>query len=80
MECSFNVLCDFHVDFEFKTPLPVTRDIVNGIINANWRKLKQQLDPDLSKYTCQIIRKVIAPILAKVPIKDFFKKSTGYYN
>lgn len=78
MNCKLDVTCDFHVDFDFDTPIPVTRDIANGIVNSNWRKLKRQLDPDLSKYTCQIIKSYLDPILSKIPIKDFFYKPNPF--
>lgn len=77
LDCTFDVMCNFHVDFDFDTPLPVAKDMFNGIINDNWRTFLEELKPNLEYYTSTIIYNIVSPILAAVPVKEFYKKSIG---
>lgn len=70
---SFQILCDFKMDMKFDTPIPeLVRGVVNEQANSNWRKLKPHIESEIKEYIAKIAHKAIAPIYAKVPIRDFF--------
>lgn len=62
----------FHVDFEFRSKLPLEKQVVGLIVNSSWKLCIKDLYDDIEKYTSKIISSILKPLLSKLPIQDFF--------
>lgn len=77
----YAIINDMSLDFiiseikmEFKYPniaSPIT-NMVDGVVNSNWKILKSMLDPTLKRFLCGMIKAVITPMFNEIPLQCFF--------
>lgn len=61
------------MDFKSNSLNPTINNIANRVLNANWERLKAEIDKDLEKYVGDVIKSIIVPITEKIPIQDLLK-------
>lgn len=64
---------NFAMVFESKSLNPTVNNIANKVINANWKRLKAEIDNDLERYIGDVIKSIIVPITDKIAIQDLLK-------
>lgn len=64
---------NFSMDFKSTSLHPTINNIANKVINANWERLKAEIDNDLERYIGDVIKSIIVPITDKIAIQDLLK-------
>lgn len=64
---------NFAMDFKSTSLHPTINNIANRVINANWERLKAEIDNDLERYIGDVIKSIIVPITDKIAIQDLLK-------
>lgn len=64
----------FSTDLYSKKLSPLTNDLVNRVLNADWRCLIKELQTDMENYAACLIRSIVELIVDKISIQDFFQK------
>lgn len=47
-------------------------DVVNKVINENWKEIFYELKPDLEKNTGDVILSLVKPMFAEIPYSEFY--------
>lgn len=50
--------------------------LIDATLNSNWKLLKVAINPIIKKYVGETIDALISPIVAKIPIQDFFQQNS----
>lgn len=65
-------------DFSMKSKLkdfdPYLNDVIDRMVNSNWRLIGALIEPSLRKYMEEIFISIFSPIFEKIAIQDIIKE------
>lgn len=68
-------LSDFSVASNYERIPTFITQLVNNVINANWRILKANTDPYLKKFFSSVIKSIVSPMFDAITIQNFFQSA-----
>lgn len=59
------------VDFQYQNSTKFMSDIMNRVVNTNWKICKGAIDPSLEKFLADFIKQIATPMFDNVALQDF---------
>lgn len=62
----------YSLKFEKDSAIPIFYNTINHAINANWKLLFMENEPQFKETLSEIAQAIITPIFKKIAVQDFF--------